>query len=177
MKNEVKKETRTSFYLTRKAEALLGVLRFFLDKSLPANRQLQFLAQSDFWEWEIDNLIYSFTNLRERSRTWQSADHAVRKLAALGVVVDAKVARKVRWRMYHGRWQHKDATRRVAPVEMLREVIDLWNELVTAAESRFVAPMRDRAEQWNLQSVRSLGHLRKSMPAELTEASVNGVQS
>ena len=169
MQKAVKQETRTSFYLTRKAEALSGVLRFFPDKSSPANRQLQFLAQSDFWEWEIDNLIYSFTNLRERSKTWQSSDHAIRKLGTLGVVIDAKVARKVRWRPYQRHWQHKDAMRRVAPVEMLREVIDLWNELVDAAETRFVTPMRDKAEQWNIQAARDLRHLKKAMPAELVE--------
>jgi hypothetical protein len=139
----VKQETRASFNLTRKAEALLGVLRFFLDTSSPANRRLQFLAQSDFWEWEIDNLIYSFTNLRERSKTWQSSDHAIRKLGTLGVAIDTKVARKVRWRPYQRHWQHKDALRRIAPVELLREVIDLWNQIVDMAEN----PLRRRAEE------------------------------
>jgi hypothetical protein len=160
--NDVKEHLRTSFYLTRKAEALLGVLRFFHEPRSPLHRRLQFLAQSDFWEWEIDNLIYSFTNFQERSKTWRSSDRAIRKLGALGVVVDAKVARKVRWRLEH--WQHKDATRRVAPVEMLKEVIDVWNSLVDEVEALLVAPMRENAEKWNIQTVTSLRHLKKGMP-------------
>ena len=164
MQNEVKQELRTSFYLTRKAEAMLGVLRFFQEPSSPLQRQLQFLAQNDFWDWEIDNLIYSFTNLHERSRTWRSPDHAVRKLGALGVVIDAKVARKVRWRASHGRWQRSDATRRVAPIDLLKEVIDEWNALIDSAEARFVAPMREKADRWNIQGARSLQHLKKVMP-------------
>ena len=159
---EVKQELRTSFYLTRKAEALLGVLRFFHDRHGPLHRRLQFLAQSDFWEWEMDNLIYSFVNFQERSKTWRSSNHAVRKLAVAGIAVDARIARKVRWRLGH--WQHKDATRRVAPVELLRETIDLWNEVVDQAEQHFVAPMRDKVEKWNLQTARDLRHLKKTMP-------------
>jgi hypothetical protein len=160
--NEQKEQLRTSFYLTRKAEALLGVLQFFTEARSPANRRLQFLAQSDFWEWEIDNLIYSFTNFQERSRTWQSPEQAVKKLGTLGIVVNAKVVRGVRWRT--GQWQHKDATRRVTPVDMLREVVELWNQLVDAAEEQFVAPMRDSAEKWNIETVEDLRHLKKTMP-------------
>jgi hypothetical protein len=160
--NEAKEQVRTSLYLTRKAEALVGVLRFFRDGSSPPHRRLQFLAQSDFWEWEMDNLIYSFTNLQERSKTWQSTDHAIGKLGALGIAVDAKISRKVRWRT--GDWQQKDATRRVAPVQLLKEAIDLWNEVVDAAEVDFVTPMQEKAEKWNIQTRSNLDHLRKAMP-------------
>jgi hypothetical protein len=160
---EIKQELRTSLYLTRKAEALLGVLRFFHDRNAPLHRRLQFLAQGDFWEWEMDNLIYSFSNFQERSKTWQSSDRAV---GTLGIAVDAKTASKVRWRLGH--WQHKDATRRVAPVELLKEAVDLWNEVVDDAEHHFVAPMRDKAEKWNIQTLTSLRHMKKTVP-ELEE--------
>ncbi len=159
---EVKQQLRTSLYLTRKAEALLGVLRFFHDRNAPLHRRLQFLAQSDFWEWEMDNLIYSFVNFQERSKTWRSNDHAIRKLGLLGVVVDARTARKVRWRLGH--WQHKDATRRAAPVEMLAEAIALRNDGVDTAEAHFVTPMKDKAEKWNIQTFKSLRHMKKTMP-------------
>jgi hypothetical protein len=162
--NQIKEQVRTSFYLTRKAEALLGVLRFFAEPMAPLHRRLQFLAQSDFWEWEIDNLVYSFTNLQERSKTWQSSDHAMRKLGAMGVVIDVKVARRVRWRPLTRHWQHKDSTRRVAPVELLKETINLWNQLVDLADERFVASMRENAKKWNIQAATSLRHLKKQMP-------------
>lgn len=160
----MKEQVRTSFYLTRKAEALLGALRFFTEAKAPLHRRLQFLAQSDFWEWEIDNLIYSFTNLQERSKTWQSSDHAIRKLSAMGIVVDVKVARKVRWRPRSTHWQHKDSTRRVAPAELLKETIDLWNRLVDLADEHFVTSMRENAEKWNIRTATSLRYLKRQMP-------------
>ena len=91
---------RTSFYLVRRADALSGALRFFaeIEGTNGDRRRLQFLAQSDFWEWELDNLIYSFTNLAERSETWCSPHAAVAKLGRLGIVVDTKLVHTARWR-------------------------------------------------------------------------------
>jgi hypothetical protein len=164
--SESKDQLRTSLYLTRKAEALLGALRFFHESGggsdTALQRRLEFLAQSDFWEWEIDNLIYSFTNFQERSKTWQSAAHATAKLGSLGIVIHAKVAQKVKWK---GRWQVDARTRRVAPIEMLREVVELWNLLVDAAEAQFVSPMRGQAERWSIRALTSLRHMRKAMPS------------
>jgi hypothetical protein len=152
---------RTSLYLVRRAEALLGALRFFAGASIGNQRRLQFLAQIDFWEWEIDNLIYSFTNLAERQRTWNSAEAARQKLGRLGVAVSAKLIRSVRWR---GKWRIRFAQNRVAPVDLLREVIEIWNRLVETVEQQFILPMRDKARKWNIQTPRDLHHLRKEMP-------------
>jgi hypothetical protein len=154
---------RTSFYLVRRADALTGALRFFaeVEGADGDRRRLQFLAQSDFWEWELDNLIYSFTNLAERSETWCSPHAAVAKLGRLGIVVDTKLVHTARWR---GRWIAKSKGTRVAPAAMLREVIDLWNHVVDLAEQRFIVPMRRKADRWNLQTRRDLNGLRKRMP-------------
>src|SRR5947208_16383068 len=85
---------RTSLYLVRRADALLGALRFFTaTKGDAARRRLQFLAQSDYWEWELDNLIYSFTNLAERRETWRSPRATTEQLGRLGIAADAKVMR------------------------------------------------------------------------------------
>src|SRR3982750_1452616 len=90
---------RTSLYLVRRADALLGALRFFAATNGDASRRrLQFLAQSDFWEWEIDNLIYSFTNLAERRETWRSPKSTVEKLGKLGIAIDTK-------RLCHATWR------------------------------------------------------------------------
>jgi len=154
-------EGRTSLYLVRRAEALIGALKFFASGRDATVRRLQFFAQSDFWEWEIDNLIYSFENLAERSASWATSAAAVGKLGRLGVVVDARVARRVRW--HHG-WQVTGTQRRVAPVDLLREAVDLWNALVDRVEEQFVAPMRRKADKYNIQTVRDLNRLRKRMP-------------
>ena len=153
---------RTSLYLVRRAEALLATLRFFAaTKGDALTRRLQFLAQVDFWEWEIDNLIYSFTNLEERSRTWASPRHAEAKLHQIGVVVDAKVILRVHWRRG---WRVDEQTRRVAPVDLLAETVEAWNALVDLAEGHFVRPMQKQAERFNIQTRRDLQGLKKKMP-------------
>ena len=161
-------QVRTSLYLVRRAEALIGALKFFAnDASNATERRLQFLAQSDFWEWELDNLAYSFETLAERSRTWASGAAATQKLNSLGVVVDAKIVRRVKWQ---GGWRVRQDRRRVAPTDLLREAVELWNGLVDRVETQFVAPMRAKADRYNLQTVRHLGHLRKSVPSALDNA-------
>ncbi len=158
-------EVRTSLYLVRRAEALLGTLRFFAAPSGDhVTRRLQFLAQVDFWEWEIDNLIYSFTNLEERARTWESARHAEAKLHKFGVVVDAKVISRVQWRGRRG-WRLNQRPSRVAPADLLAETIDMWNALVDLAEAQFVRPMLKKAERFNIQMRHDLQSLKKKMPA------------
>ena len=91
-------QPRSSLYLVLRAEALLGSLKFFISETDSLRRRVQFLAQSDFWEWEIDNLIYSFTNLAERQRTWASPSAARQKLAQLDIVLDAKLIHRIGYR-------------------------------------------------------------------------------
>lgn len=158
-----REQKKTSFYLLRRAEALLGAVRFFRNEGASApQRQLRFLAQSDFWEWEMENLIYSFTSFAERARTWRTAEAANQKLLAIGIVVDAKVVKSARWR---GEWRLRQRDERVAPVEMLRQTIDEWNLLIREVEARFVTPMAKIATRYNVQTVRNLGHLLKNMPS------------
>lgn len=159
---EQTRQLRTSLYLVNRADALLGALKFFLNTAGDSReRRLQFLVQSDFWEWEIDNLIYSFTNFAERKQTWESGHAAKQKLTKLGLVLDAKLVKRVRWR---DRWQLQTHTSRVAPAAMLRDVIDVWNELVRVTESEFVTPFRDNAKKWNIDTRLDLKSLRKEMP-------------
>ena len=161
---------RTSLYLVRRAEALLGSLRFFLnDTGNPLARRLVFLAQVDFWEWEMENLIYSFTNFAERSKSWQSPEHLKDKLWTAGVLVDAKLSASIKWR--HGMWHVRREGRRVAPAELLAEAVKEWNQLIDLAEMHFVRKHRDKIERYGMQARKDLQHLKKVMPA-LDEANV-----
>jgi hypothetical protein len=172
--NDERSAQRTSLYLVRRADALLGTLRFFSASSGDTiRRRLQFLAQSDYWEWEIDNLIYSFTNLAERRETWRSPNATRLKLDQLGIVVNAKLLRNARWqsdghRRYParrgGKWNIKHRSDRVAPVALLKQVIDAWNLVIGLVETQFIAPMRENAEKWNIKMRTDLSNLRKQMP-------------
>lgn len=155
-------EQRTSLYLVNRAEALRGALRFFGSPHRSKfDLQLQFLAQIDFWDWELENLIFSFTNLAERSKTWRSPQATQAKLDTLGVVLPAKLLTKVRW---SGRWQVKAQVERVAPTDLLREVIELWNQLIDEVEKRFVTPGSDLIERYNMAGRKNLQEFRKEMP-------------
>lgn len=166
-----RRQRQTSFYLVRRAEALRGALGFFDAPSATPQRMIRFLAQVDFWEWELDNLIYSFTNLAERQETWRSTKSAVNKLGQLGIALDAKLVSRVRWA--RGSWEAKADNARVAPVELLRDVLDVWNRLIDACERRFIAPMREKADKWNIQTRRDLNSFRRTMPAELAAFEVD----
>lgn len=161
---ETKNTSRTSLYLVRRADALLGVLRFFLEPGGNGrSRRLTFLAQSDFWEWEVENLIYSFTNFAERSRAWRSPKAAAEQLNQLGIVVPAMLSGRPRWR--GSRWQANRQHNRVAPLDLLREAIDTWNRLIDLSDQEFVQPAREKAEKFNIQARKDLRALKKAMPA------------
>jgi hypothetical protein len=156
---------RTSLYLVLRAEALLGTINFFASPAGDTSRRIQFLAQSDFWEWEIDNLIYSFTNLAERRETWSSPKATLEKLNQLGIVLKTKTITRVAWR---GGWRTKHDQQRMAPVQLLRQVIERWNALMDLMEEQFVKPMQMEIKLWNVQTRTDLRSLRRTMP-ELDE--------
>ncbi len=156
-----KTNTKVSIYLVMRAEALIGALRFFSNASARPVR-LQFLAQCDYWDWEMDNLIFSFVNFAERSATWESKQRTDRKLATLGIAVSTKVLSSVR--PSGAGWSLRRTTTRTVPTEMLREAVDLWNQLLETVEAELLAPMRREVERWNVQAVTDLTRLRKTMP-------------
>jgi hypothetical protein len=161
-------EQKTSLYLVRRAEALRGALRHFQAAGSDAvGKRLRFLAQSDFWEWEVENLVYSFSNLAERSHVWEADEFAIRKLGQLGIKLDTKLAKRVRWR---GGWRLDTNVQRVAPIELLEQVIAVWNELIEQCEAHFVRPMQEKARKYGIETCRDLAHLRKTMPALGQEA-------
>jgi hypothetical protein len=162
---------KTSLYLVRRTDALLGALRMFCESRDANRRRLQFLAQSDFWEWEMDNLIYSFTNLSERQKTWRSREATTAKLAGLDIAVNAKLIRKAFWRHNSGqtekklgRWKITNENTRVAPVALLQEVVNVWNQLIELVSAEFVEPMQKSVVRFNIQTRRDLTSMRKTMP-------------
>ena len=167
--NDEREDQRTSLYLVRRAEALLGALKFFIDdRANPPARRLVFLAQMDFWEWEMENLIYSFTNFAERSKSWRWPKYVQEKLWAIGVVANATLYGPAKWR--RGMWHVERNGRRVAPVELLAETVEAWNRLIDLAEENFVRKFRQKIERFNIQARKDLQYLKKKMPAlEATE--------
>ena len=64
---------RPSQYLLEKIQAFDTVLDFFGYSSkgvIETEKRVIFLITIDFWEWEIENLIYSCQTFKERSQAW-----------------------------------------------------------------------------------------------------------
>lgn len=111
----------------------------------------------------MENLIYSFTNFEERSRSWRSPKHVQEKLWEIGVIANATLYGRAKWR--RGAWRVDRDGRRVAPVELLAETVQAWNQLIDLAEENFVRKFRDKIERFNIQARKDLQHLKKKMPA------------
>jgi hypothetical protein len=161
-----KRQLRTSLYLAQRADAMLGTIRFFAaDSGDGGDRRLQFLAQHEFWSWKLDNLVYSFASFAERQTLWSSAGNATAKIRSLGIAIDIKRIRGVVWsRGQSQNWQVRRQSTRVAPIDLLKQVLDAWNRLIDRCEKQFVEPMQRDAKLWGIQTVANLNSLRRSMP-------------
>jgi hypothetical protein len=119
---------RPSQYLVEKCASLAKALYFFTSSVDAMERRLTFLAQIDFWEWEIDEMIYAVQSFQERSRAWNAGKQGIdQMLREKGFVVKKnKLADAAIIRRYKGRWKPSV----VAPIEMANKVVDRWNELL-----------------------------------------------
>ena len=127
-------------------------------------RLVIFLAQIDFWDWEIENLIFSFDTFDERSKVWESSGHVSSYLAKQGIIVKDKILcdlaehnwwrdqRTVRPRLASYKtkagkrrkgtevieYEPVEKVKTIAPVQELNQLICQWNELVEMCEKRLL---------------------------------------
>jgi hypothetical protein len=132
-------KTKSSVYLEQKCEALEQVIDFFSAMQGNAIRSandklLIFLAQMDFWDWEMENLIYSFTNFKERSKAWSSNPEIAEQLLKQGILIKNKLERDLGYSMGYNFTRKNNV---VAPWNVLKRVILKWNDLLKLCEERF----------------------------------------
>ncbi len=138
---------RPSVYVQERAEALGRVFDFFTAPhrgQAPGAKELLvvFLAQLDFWEWELDNLVYAFTAFGERAAAWEHENGfgLANALRTRGIWVRAATVRglKLKRQARSGR-----RSRVVAPVAALNRVLVQWNGLLAACEERVLIPAEE----------------------------------
>jgi hypothetical protein len=165
----MEREKRPSVYLEEKCHALSQVLDFF---SAPPSALLQsldeklvvFLSQLEFWEWELDNLIYSFTTFVDRVKAWDqySGRALVDSLKGRGIPVRVSAVKNLNEK----RMARKERVRQVeAPAAQLNDVIEKWNNLLRACEQRVLVPEdeRQRSIQLGAQFLPDLSRYRKAV--------------
>lgn len=137
MSNQAGEKVRPSVYLSNKASTLNEALRFFDaadTQKLRVERHLCFLSQLDFWEWQVDDLIYSFDTFRKRSQDWESTHSIADNLIRQGFLIKTKSLIQVRQKRNHPFLTTK-LPKVVAPEFLFKTVLETWNALLDAVEN------------------------------------------
>ena len=155
--NAINSEARASQYLVEKCESLQQAIRFFGRQESNA-RGLVLLAQIDFWHWEMENLIFSFETFAERSKAWRSKGDLADMVGERFMVDESKVRRT---------WYGGGGDGRVrAPWEELAATVVMWNDLLSAVESRLMPPrLADRRAEFGIKLEADLSQYRLAVPA------------
>ncbi|MCW1924566.1 hypothetical protein OKA05_18520 [Luteolibacter arcticus] len=116
---------RPSRFLKSRIENFAEALAFFTP--MP-QRQVAFLLQIDFWDWEMDEILYAVSNFGDREQAWRlSGRTADDLLGSQGILLRAKTRKS-----YGAAVQ---VTKVVAPLVDLRNLVDQWNDLVARCEA------------------------------------------
>lgn len=128
---------KSSVYLTEKCETLSKVLLFFLEggyNKTVSEKLAVFLLQIDFWDWEMDNLVYSFTNFEDRSKAWEHFKGIPESLKNLGFLVNDN-----RFMCYaFDIRQIQERNEVSAPFNELNKVIGKWNDVLSVCEDKLL---------------------------------------
>jgi hypothetical protein len=132
-------KVRPSVYLEDKCKTFETLLDYFLAEKGSFNKTvneklLAFLYQIDFWDWEIENLIFSFDNFEERSQAWQGSANSNVNAIWLRHGLPIKSNLVSFWKDYSSRYYKGEKV--VAPVKHLNKVIDKWNKLLDRCVDR-----------------------------------------
>lgn len=126
---------RPSVYLKERCETFSKLLDYFFvsGKCVTINERLiTFLYQIDFWDWEIENLIFSFDNFEERSKAW------IGDVSSTAVETSMKHGFPLRTNLvnFWRNWIRRGNNEVVSPRDDLNKVVTKWNELLTLAEKK-----------------------------------------
>lgn len=158
---------KPSAYLVGKCECLAKVVDFFLSNNGGYCRSVKdkrtvFLSQIDFWDWEMDELVFSVESFADRSAAWESCATMRASLSKLGIPVDPAIVYKIEsdrgWNVYAiGKNQV------VPPTEALNKVIEKWNKLLKVCEDTLLLERKEIAslEEMGCQFVKNLDKYRK----------------
>ncbi len=157
---------RASVYLTEKAVALEKAIDFFVGETqtftVTSNeKRLIFLAQLDYWDWEMDNLLYSYESFRERSKDWSNLEQVKTKLHSVGVLVKGNALEKMKWDRRYTKYERDNKAKVVAPREILEKVVEKWNSLLELCERKLMVKI-DK-EQFGIVGETDLKRFRKKI--------------
>lgn len=144
---------RPSKYLVDKCKTLQNAILFFLLGD--TEKKITFLAQIDFWDWEMDELIYAVQSFSERAQAWIAGRSGVDALLRTkGIIVKTHKT----YAIYGRDWKSKYRNAVKAPIKELNYVITKWHELLGACENSLLAHV---PEQFGVHAMKDLGKYKK----------------
>ena len=135
------KADRPSKYLLDKVANMSGALHFFWsneqsNKNSLKEKRLVFLSQIDFWDWEMETLIFSFSNFEDRSKAWTEPGQIELLLRSQGILVSNSSIRSAGNLPWNNRWKRRGVV--YAPIKELNDCIETWNMLLAACEETVI---------------------------------------
>jgi len=155
MTTEVSVKQRPSQFLLSRIESLAGTFTFF---SRQTDRQVAFLLQIDFWDWEMDEMIFAVSNFSEREKAWRvSSRTAEDMLRAEGILLKNRV------RDAYGPAEQFSAMR--APTAELARLITTWNDLLDACTELLDVKWTEQTLKAGGKALPNLSKYRKAIPS------------
>jgi hypothetical protein len=125
--------SRPSRYLLDKVECFKKIVDFFLGAD--NEKKAIFLSQIEFWDWEIDNLIYSFVTFEERAKVWEEGNSLDDVLRAKGFILRHNKDLDIRGQRSFGLKYRQEVT---APWKELEQVVQQWNHLLDVCQDNLL---------------------------------------
>ncbi|HEY1123120.1 MAG TPA: hypothetical protein VGE67_16015 [Haloferula sp.] len=124
MNTDTLHDQRPSRFLKQRIECFVETLAFF---SRQTQFKVAFLLQLDFWDWEMDEILYAVANFSEREKAWRvSGRTADEMLVAGGIHLKNKAI---------GSYGPSTLCNRViAPQDDLAKLVCRWNDLLSECE-------------------------------------------
>jgi len=122
--------------------ALFQSLEFFTHKT---ESRLIFLAQIDFWDFEIDSLIYCFNSFNERKEMWDNSINIEEMLLKKNFIPKKRIlndfVRDKKYQKRIERWNRAKTQLKgdvESPDKSLLKCINKWNELISECQNLLV---------------------------------------
>lgn len=156
---------KPSLYLKNKCENLENTLKFFQgekgnSQSPGKYHRMVFLSQIDFWDWEIEELIFSVKSFEERSKNWTNLNGMLKGLAKENILPKNDVLEVAFLALSDKAYNEERGaeTKTIAPIKELNNTIKTWNKLIVLCEKSLI----DRhVEKYGAVAVTDLGKFKK----------------
>lgn len=151
MQTNVHANERPSRFLKQRIGAFSEVLTFFASEP---KRQVAFLLQIEFWDWEMDGLIFAIESFTARSVAWHMSGRSANDLLATRGLLLTSHSRK--------RYSFAIQTVKVvAPTGDLADLVSQWNHLVDRCENLLDHEKSHRTRESGGRALENLARYRK----------------